>query len=234
MKLEKEHVINKIIKHRKLKYYLEIGVWTGSCLFKIKSRKKIAVDPDLRISLKAKLLYYTINPLNIFNKYFEMTSDNFFNIKPKFLIKNGLDIVLIDGLHTYEQSLKDFQNCFKYLNDDGVIIFHDCNPQSESEAIPRNNIKNSHNFNPQLLSKDWCGDVWKTIVHLRSLTDDLSIFTLDCDFGLAIVSRGSQFNKLDFSLEEIKKLTYKDLEKNREKFLNLKPPDYFKDFINLN
>ncbi len=65
-----------------------------------------------------------------------MTSDEFFANPPEILIEKGIDLAFIDGLHTYEQSLRDVENCLKYLNPDGIIVMHDCLPSSEAEALP--------------------------------------------------------------------------------------------------
>lgn len=32
----------------------------------------------------------------------------------------------------------------------------------------------------------WSGDVWKSIVHLRSIRPDLRVAVLDCDSGVGI------------------------------------------------
>ena len=49
-----------------------------------------------------------------------MTSDKFFKDNEKF------DIIFIDGLHTFEQTIKDIDNSIKFLRDKGVILIHDC------------------------------------------------------------------------------------------------------------
>ena len=54
-----------------------------------------------------------------------MTSDNYF-----FNNKNNLfDLIFLDGLHTYEQTIKDIFNSLKTLKKNGVIIVHDCLPK---------------------------------------------------------------------------------------------------------
>ena len=36
---------------------------------------------------------------------------------------------VIDGLHTFEQSLKDFYNAWEVLNKGGAVVFHDTIPR---------------------------------------------------------------------------------------------------------
>ena len=49
-----------------------------------------------------------------------MSSDKFFKINKIFF-----DVVFIDGLHKYEQCQRDCMNSMKFLNQGGIIIFHD-------------------------------------------------------------------------------------------------------------
>jgi len=217
-------VLQEIINKKKSKVYLEIGCKGGKCFFNIKAPKKIGIDPYLMISKKKQIFSK--------NKYFQMTSDEFFLKKSKILTKYGLDIVFIDGLHTFEQSLRDLINSLKFLNDDATIVMHDCNPPFEAAAFPAYNLEFVKSLNLPGWTGEWCGDVWKTIVYLRSLHKDLKIFVLDCDYGLGIINKGESKNNLNYSFEDIKNLSYKDLENNREKLLNLKNPDYFETFLN--
>ena len=79
-------------------------------------------------------------------------------------------------MHSYEQSLHDARSFLKYLEPNGIIIFHDCNPQYEHAASPE---IPSTAFN-------WNGDAWKSIYHIRGLTDYFECLTLDNDQGLGL------------------------------------------------
>lgn len=59
----------------------------------------------------------------------------------------------------------------------------------------------------------------------------LHVFVLDCDYGLGIVTRGSLDTVLAFTEEELDRLTYSDLERNREKLINLKSTDFLFEFM---
>ena len=228
--LNKIKVIQDIIKRIKAKIYLEIGVEKGLCFLKIKARKKFGVDPKFLIGIKDKISKYITNPWNFFNQYYQMPSDDFFKLKSNIFEQDGIDIALVDGLHTYEQSLKDVDNVLTYLNDNGFVIMHDCNPKTESVAYPANSIEHAYTLNLPGWTGAWSGDVWKTIVYLRSTRSDLSIFVLDCDDGVGIITKGKLEKMLNYSKEEIENLSYNDLEKNRSNLLNLKCPEYFEEF----
>ncbi|NGM63236.1 hypothetical protein G5B30_15105 [Sphingobacterium sp. SGG-5] len=75
---------------------------------------------------------------------------------------------------------------------------------------------------------NWNGDVWKAIADLALTRDDLRIFTLNMDFGLAIIMKGVPEFKPKFTLEDIRSGDYAFFDRNREKLINLREPKYFK------
>jgi hypothetical protein len=224
-------VVQKIIDNKKAKTYLEIGVLAGDTFLRIKTKNKWGVDPNFEIEPLKKFRYYFKNPFNIFNEYFSVDSDTFFAKEDARLAGCGVDVAFIDGLHTFSQSLKDVENTLQYLNKNGVIILHDCNPMSEAAAIPAKSISEVQNMSPPDFTGVWNGDVWKTIVYLRATRKDLHVFVLDCDFGLGIITRETPENMLKYSTEEVRNLSYSDLLKDRQSLLNLKDPNYFKEFL---
>lgn len=190
-------IINEIASKIGAVNYLEIGVYDGFCFEKINIPIKDAVDP---------------NPIT-HHTNFKMTSDEFFSsLHPK----KGYDIIFIDGLHTYEQSMKDFINSEKHLNPGGFIIFHDTNPPSENHA------------SDVQISGDWNGSVYKTIIELRSEWPNLNIFTVNTDWGVTVVRRGPQ-NRLDLDLKNC--LNYSFFNSRREEVLNLISTDEFREWI---
>jgi hypothetical protein len=165
-----------------------------------------------------------------------MPSNDFFQKHTDLLKQRKVDVAFVDGLHNFEQSLADVENSLKYLDDKGVIIVHDCNPPTEANAYP---VKHSINEAIEKAARGeipgwngtWNGDVWKTVVYLRSKYDNLSVFTLDVDWGLAIITRGKPLQKLSYTKEQVEQMTYKDLESNRTGLLNLQPPSYLELFL---
>ena len=209
-------------------HYLEIGVQRGKNFFKIKAEKKTAVDPNFLIGIRAKLSNLRDWLTSDFK---EMTSTDFFkNQAPQKLKNKKIDVAFIDGLHTYEQTLEDFLNCSQYLSDNGIILFHDCNPATPEAAAPLNSpTEKMQKFPGQ--NGEWNGDVWKTILHIRSLMPDWQAFVLDCDYGVGVAIRRKNDQLLSFSKEQIEKMDYKQLETNRKLFLGLKSPLYLNEFL---
>jgi hypothetical protein len=191
------------------------------------AKKKVAVDPHFRFNWKGKAGEILRNHTNLRAQYFEQTSDDFFLNSASKVFKKKLGICLVDGMHEFRYALNDVLNTLDHLSDDGIIIMHDCNPQSAEAECTFEDWK-KRNFGGL-----WNGDVWKVIVYLRIFRTDLNVFVADCDHGLGIITRGnkqSYYNQFS-SYEQIDALTYKDLSENREAFLNLKPVSYLKDFI---
>ncbi len=224
-------VIQAVINAKQSKTYLEIGVDSGAVFFRVKAKQKIAVDPKFGFSKIKQFRFLLKNPLNLSNKCYETTSDEYFRHRSEEIAQSGIDVAFVDGLHTFEQSQKDVHNCLRYLNPGGVIILHDCSPPSESSAFPASSVSDAIKANPPGWTGDWCGDVWKTIVSLRSTERNLNIFVLDCDMGIGILTRGLPKKMLSFTKEEIDSLTYKDLESRRMELINLKRPEFLWEFL---
>ena len=175
-----QHIINKY----NYTSYLEIGCDKNQSFSRIKINKKIGVDPISGGTIRD-------------------TSDNFFiNNKDKF------DIIFIDGLHHYEQVIKDIYNSLDILNDNGRILIHDCLPRTIAhQAIPR-------------YRGSWNGDVWKSIVELRTKSN-LEVFTCEIDFGVGVIRKKNNTNPLDIKINDFKKLKFKDYYYNNKEFMNV-------------
>jgi hypothetical protein len=227
-------VIQKIIDKKKALRYLEIGVNNGDNFFPIEISQKTAVDPSFAFSSARQTEWEAKNPANMAAKYITATSDDFF---AKADAVDGFDVVFIDGLHTYEQSLQDVLNSLDKLNDNGVIVMHDCKPPHVAAAYPAASLQAAEDAQKDEATKVpgwdgiWCGDVWKTICHLRSHRQDLRVFVLDCDFGLGIVMKGKPDNNLDLSTDQLNAMTYEDIFHGDGSLLNLKHENYLFEFL---
>ncbi len=174
-----EYLINKY----KYSDYLEIGCDQDQLFSKVRIKNKTGVDP--------------ISGGNI-----RKTSDEFFREN-----KNKFDIIFIDGLHTYNQVKKDILNSINCLKDEGIVLVHDCMPDSLSkQAVPRYRMS-------------WNGDVWKAIVDLRQ-NEYLEIYTCKIDQGIGVIKkkRNSSILKLE---KNIKDLKFKDYYKNYVNYLRV-------------
>lgn len=156
--------------------YLEIGVSIGKSLALTRGATRvIGVDP--RTAERSNLYYLSLQNTP---QLYKMTSDQFFktcDLGSEFS-SQCFDVAFIDGLHQFDQVLRDFINIEQFAGSDSVIFIHDCVP-----------------VNPQVATREcntvfWTGDVWKIIPCLKALRPDLEIVTLPAfPSGLAIVRR---------------------------------------------
>ena len=223
--MDRRDIVQAFIDHRRALTYLEIGVKKGKLFLEVRARRKLAVDPVLKISLKRKLKAMLKYPANWFNEYYELTSDAFFERRSDHLRDLGrTDVVFIDGLHTYEQTWKDVANALEHLSPNGVILMHDCSPGSAAQATPAESRGHAAEMDAAPRAQCWSGDVWKTIVRLRSERNDLCVSVVDCDHGIGVVTWGSPEATLNLSVDAVARMAYSDLETDRVRLLNLKEP----------
>ncbi len=224
--MDRSEVIQYLVDKKKYKRYVEIGVFNGEVFFKTKARYKYAVDPAFRFVKETKYKMMLKNLSNINSKYFTKTSDNFFREDaPRLFTKEKIDICFIDGMHEYDFVKNDVLNTLKYLDKNGVIILHDCNPLTPQAEVTY------AEWEKRGLTGEWNGDVWKIIVYLRSVRHDINVFTLDTDQGLGIITFGDQEEILNFTEDQIRNFSFKDIDSNRKEWLNLKPESYLFEFF---
>ena len=184
-------LIEYLSKKNNYKFYLEIGCDKNELFSKINIENKFGVDP--------------IRGGNI-----RKTSDDFFAIN-----KNKFDLIFIDGLHEYKQVKKDILNSLKCLNENGIILVHDCLPDSLSkQAVPRYKMT-------------WNGDVWKAIVDLRKL-DHIEIYTCKIDQGISIIQNKKNSNVLNID-KDVSKLKFKDFYYNHDLYMRIISLDELKN-----
>lgn len=213
--LSRTTIIQHLINKSNYNVYVEIGVERGLNFFQINALLKIGIDPDFRIPGGFASLD------NV--RFYPTNSNEFFKNPPSEILNMGIDIAFVDGLHTYEQSLRDVENSLKYLNPNGVIVMHDCLPRNEADAMPTLEEAKKH---PDF-KNTWTGDVYKTILHLRSLRHDLYVCVIDTDFGIGIIKIGEPESMLALTAQEIANFTFSQLQADKEKLLNLKPKEWF-------
>jgi hypothetical protein len=158
--MKRTDIINVLIQKYGYKSYLEVGTQDPTSNFdKINAECKVSIDPFPRGE---------VTFVGTSDEYFESITDD---------VK--YDIIFIDGLHHYDQVLKDIENSLNHLSENGTIVCHDCLPSTE-----RMQVRDMHNG-------EWTGDVWKAIAELRVERIDLDIKVVDTDYGCGIIRRGT-------------------------------------------
>jgi predicted O-methyltransferase YrrM len=181
-------VLNLLLSKRKAPTsFLEIGVFTGTCGRAVEAARKVAVD--LKIDEKAQIS-------KRYDSVYELSSDDYFA-----QCDESFDLVFIDGGHTAEQSMRDFENAQNRLKTGGFIVLHDTNPATSKH-----------------LALDRCGDVWRTAVAIMG-HPKLHGYTIDTESGLTVVQEG--INPQPFTQEVA---DYRALQRCRPQALRLVSP----------
>jgi hypothetical protein len=193
----RSELINYLVQKNNFKRYLEIGISFGECINLIDIETKDGVDPAPNCS--------AVN--------YPITSDEFFKSIPT---TQKYDIIFIDGWHQFDQVIKDVNNSLEHLSENGIILLHDCNPESEGLASREPN------------GGAWTGDVWKAILHFRSSDPKLSVHVVDTDYGVGIIKKGTQklYNN-PVQLDDLLECEYSFLADDRKSLLNLISTDEF-------
>lgn len=159
----------------KPRVYIEIGLGHGRSLAMAGSETTaLGIDPYM--GEYERLLY--ASPLRPAQLY-PLASDDFFSQRDvrREMGNDIFDLAFIDGLHIFEQALRDFINLEPYAGKDSVILIHDCLPIAPIVA------------ERERCTGFWTGDVWRIIPCLKTFRPDLQIFTIPTKpSGLAVVT----------------------------------------------
>lgn len=184
--------------------YLEIGVRDGDSFRAVSAGHKIGIDPYQHRSMVK---------LRRGEQFFNKTSDQFFAEDADVVLSDRrIDVGLVDGLHWFEQALRDVLNIERHSAPGGVILLDDMNPATQELQ------------NVFIQGKAWNGDVWKIAAYIQAERPDLTFFTLDADQGVGVITDLDPHARWP-SVETIAKyeaLPYEHLDQNRSDVLQLR------------
>ena len=151
--------------------YVEIGVDAGRTLSLARPpTRAIGVDPAAReggVTFAAD------------TRLFALESDAFFAGEAEAaLAGEPIALAFVDGLHLFEQALRDFIHVERHAAPETVVLFHDCLPLDRATA----SRTRATGF--------WTGDVWKIVPVLARHRPDLELFVIPTyPTGLLVVTR---------------------------------------------
>jgi hypothetical protein len=154
------------------KNYVEIGVNIGGSIALARPPTVVVgIDPRPRLLCAPHTIC----------KLFPLTSDKYFTARDvrRDIEAETVDLAFIDGLHLFEQALRDFINIERVSSSTTVVLIHDC---FAIDALTAERERKTEAL--------WTGDVWKVIPCLRDFRPDLNVLTIPTPpTGLGVVSR---------------------------------------------
>lgn len=191
--------------------YLEIGVHEGHSLAFVGPRTRvIGVDPEPKVA-------HATDATTIV----AATSDDFFaNPQLATVLGAPINFAFIDGLHHFDQTLRDFINVERWMARDGVVFVHDCHPIDEVTA------------SRERTTVLWSGDVWRMVVALRRYRPDLAVNTCTVEpTGMGVITGLDPTNDIleqhfEEIVDEMNALSFAELERDRVGLLGTTAPDW--------
>ena len=192
---------------------IEIGVYQGASLALLRPPAvAIGIDPSPTL----------VSPLKTETHIFAETSDQFFaqSRHERLLAGHPLSVALIDGLHLYEQALRDFIHIEACCGPRSVILFHD--------TVPLDHATQSQNRDTQFHT----GDVWKIVLCLKHYRPELDIFTIATPpTGLTVVTGLDPTSRVlpdryDEAVVRFVDMPFSSIEGTLEATLNVVPNDW--------
>ncbi len=165
--LQKYDMINALAKKNGYQSYLEIGTTsTGGRFWKIDKKQ-------LRVC--HRLLYRCPEQFIDGDEItYRSANESIENLLPS---SPWYDVVFVDPWHSFECSMRDLQAGLSVLQEDGVMIVHDCCPPSREYARPKP------------VEGGWCGVTYCAYIEFLLSRPDLIYYTVDTDYGCGVVKK---------------------------------------------
>lgn len=196
--------------------YVEIGVGSGRSL-------ALAQPPTLAIGVDPAMPAAPLSfPIATEAHLYPQASDDFFAERrlERLLLGYPVRLAFIDGLHTFEQALRDFINLELHCGPRSVVAFHDTVPLDETTQAR------------DQTTSFWTGDVWKAVVCLRHYRPELQIATIATPpTGLTLVlgldkASSILLTALEEAIERFMSVPFSTIEHQLESALNIVPNDW--------
>lgn len=206
--------INRIANIFGAKTYLEIGVFDGATFFDVSVPHKVAVDPNFLFDYRAKANRHTV--------FHPVASDEFFRTAAP----QKFDIIYLDGLHTFEQTLRDFINSCSFSHARTIWLIDDTTPNDNFSALA--DQERCYRLRRMLNNPDWAwmGDVFKTVYFIRNAMPFYNFRTFT-GHGQTVVWRDDAvYNQREsIPLEKVGAMTYEDFVETHQSMLNFAPDE---------
>lgn len=215
MLLERFERLNALARLNFAKSYLEIGVANGSTFHLVEVPYKVGVDPKFQFNVCEHASQRTI--------FHETTSDVFFSTLAS---RHGkFDLIYLDGLHTFDQTFRDFCSSIKRSHANTIWLIDDTLPTSWWAANRSQRV--ARGIRRLLRRKDpsWMGDVFKVVFAIHDFFPQFNYLTFP-GHGQTVVwlETRKKFAPRWNSLGKISRFGYRDFQKFRDLMLIAEAP----------
>lgn len=184
--------------------YLEIGVAKGTTFFQVNASEKHGVDPRFRFDPSSRSHHSH-------EHYHPISSDAYFH--QAIGEEAPFDLIFLDGLHTYSQTLRDFLASQALAHSRTVWLIDDTVPTDAIAADPDlQRVQAARQAGGYQADQTWMGDVFKLVAFIDSFCPQFSCFTTE-GHGQTVVLPKPQAPapKRFTNVNEIDQLSYVDV-----------------------
>lgn len=143
------------------------GAWLDK-LFTDDNENNISVIRILYDTKKIKNYEYHKSTIIIDSSDLEKTLNSF---------NKKFDLICIDPFHEFTYSKRDLDLSYSFLENDGIILSHDCYPITQIMA------------NPTFIEGSWCGETYLAYVKFAYEHPELFYGIINIDTGIGIISK---------------------------------------------
>lgn len=162
--------------------------------------QKTAVDPHFLLDVEQA------SSQNPDASYHEVPSDDYFGAYAE-----PFDVIYLDGLHTLEQTLRDFTSALELLTPRGVIVIDDVLPNSHFAALPDLDEFLTFRAANYVAEDSWMGDVYRLVFMIDSFFQQVSFRTTEDNHGQLVVWRAPRPSVTERRIEDISRLGFEAL-----------------------
>lgn len=216
MLTERFERLNALVQVNGASKYLEIGVDSGRTFTKVEAPYKVGVDPNFKFDTSR---YADSN-----TRFHDVTSDDFFAKHAS--MHGAFDLIYLDGLHTFEQTFRDFCASLTFAHSRTIWLIDDTNPTGILAMNP--DYRLAYRLRRLLRIKDrrWMGDIFKVVFAIRDFFPQFSYATFP-EHGQTVVWYGTRenFEPKWNSLKKISNLGYRDFLVSKDELVIMPPAE---------
>ena len=197
--------VNRLAELVNAKRYLEIGVCFGETFFEVNAPEKVAVDPNFRFDYVSRQDKSTT--------FHPVTSDKYFEWAPS----EAFDLIYLDGLHTFDQTSRDFFNSLRLAHEKTIWLIDDTVPNDVFSSLPSQ--AECYHLRAQTGNSDpsWMGDVYKCIYLIERTLPFYSFRTFE-GHGQTVIWRSKKARLLSpvgVDVDNIGRITFVEFMKSQ-------------------